>query len=303
LKKDINPATGNPFGLDQSVDRATEIVKRGLASFVWMETPDAEVRIAQSFLDTVNEKLKPTGRQALGLYNFSPSFIWDKNYYPDAKKLAQQVAKFVKEQVLMRLEAGDCTDEQARFELQQFLVSNGDSVRGDHIFTSSNLERLYCHALDFARGPAGWSTDLSNAKKIVSQQMPSNLKFRLNREVDRTQQSGYDPVHHMANIVVGQRIKHFSTALEKIGFMAQLITLPQFHTEAERGYTVARAYREQGIEGYVQNVQRVEEHLPSDYTYLGHQKAVGTGVEAQLYENLFSKASAILNDSTEQHFH
>lgn len=203
----------------------------------------------------------------------------------------------------MRLEAGDCTDEQARFELQQFLVSNGDKVRGDHIFTASNLDRLYSHALDFSRGPAGWSSDLSNAKKIVSQQMSSNLRFRLNREIDRTQQGGYDPIHHMANIVVGQRIKHFSTALEKIGFMAQLITLPQFHTEAERGYTVARAYREQGIEGYVQNVQRVEEHLPSDYTYLGHQKAVGTGVEAQLYENLFAKASAILHDSTEKHFH
>lgn len=48
--------------------------------------------------------------------------------------------------------------------------------------------------------------------------------------------------------------KHFSTALERIGFMAQLITLPQFHTEAERGYTVARAYRELGIEGYDQAV-------------------------------------------------
>lgn len=119
----------------------------------------------------------------------------------------------------------------------------------------------------------------------------------------RTQQGGYNPVHHMSNIVVGQRIKHFSSALEKIGFMAQLITLPQFHTEAERGYSVARAYQQQGIEGYVQHVQRVEEHLPSGYTFLGHQKAVGTGVEAQLYENLFAKASAILHDSTEKHFH
>jgi len=303
LKKDINPATGNPFGLDQSIDRASEMVRRGLASFVWMETPDADVRVAQSFLESVNEKLKGSGRQALGLYNFSPSFIWDKNYYPEAKQLAQKVAKFAKDQLLMRLEAGDCTDDQAKFELQQFLVANGDQVKGDHIFTSSNLDRLYCHAVDFSRNPAGWSSDIDAARRVVSQQMASNLKFRLQREIERTQGTGFDPVHHMANIIVGQRIKHFSTALEKIGFMAQLITLPQFHTEAERGYTVARAYREHGIEGYVQNVQRVEEHLPADYTYLGHQKAVGTGVEAQLYENLFSKASAILHDSTEKHFH
>lgn len=62
LKKDTNPATGNPYGLDQSIDRASEMVRRGLASFVWMETPDAEVRIAQAFLEGVNERLKNTGR-------------------------------------------------------------------------------------------------------------------------------------------------------------------------------------------------------------------------------------------------
>ena len=77
---------------------------------------------------------------------------------------------------------------------------------------------------------------------------------------------------------------------------------PQFHTEAERGYSVARASREQGIEGYVQHVQRVEEHLPEDETFLGHQKAVGTGVEAQLYDNLFARQSTILAESTEKHF-
>jgi len=303
LKKGDNPATGNPYGLEQAIDRASEIVRRGLASFVWMETPDADVRVAKAFLEGVNERLKSSGRAALGLYNFSPSFIWDKNYYPDAKKLAQLVANFVRDQILSRLENGDCTDDQAKFELQQFLVSNGDAVRGDQLFTASNLERLYCHALDYARTAKGWAADIEGTRRRVASQFASNLRFRLDREVERTQNGGYDPVHHMANIVVGQRIKHFSTALERIGFMAQLITLPQFHTEAERGYTVARAYRELGIEGYVQNVQRVEEHLPSDYTYLGHQKAVGTGVEAQLYDNLFSKASAILHESTEKHFH
>lgn len=303
LNKDTNPETGNPFGLDQAIDRAAEMVRRGLASFVWMETPDAEVRVAQTFLESVNKKLEGTGRQALGLYNFSPSFIWDKNYYPEAKQLAQQTAKFMKEQLADRLAKGNCTDEQAMYELQQFLATTGDRVKGDDLFTSTNLERMYCHGLDFAREPAGWSSELSNVRQLVEQQQASNLKFRLAREVNRTQQGGYDPVHHMANIIVGQRIKHFSTALERIGFMAQLITLPQFHTEAERGFSVARAYQQQGIEGYVQQVQRVEEHMPSDYTYLGHQKAVGTGVEVQLYDNLFAKQSAILDHSTEQHFH
>nr|BAC06572.1 malate synthase-isocitrate lyase [Euglena gracilis] len=303
LKKDTNPATGNPYGLDQSIDRASEMVRRGLASFVWMETPDAEVRIAQAFLEGVNERLKNTGRQALGLYNFSPSFIWDKNYYPDAKKLALQVATFAQDNLISRVQSGAISHEQAMSELKQFLDTNGDKVRGDHLFTTQNLERLYSHAMDHCRTANGWSGDITKANDLISQQFASNLKFRLQREIERTQQGGYNPVHHMSNIVVGQRIKHFSSALEKIGFMAQLITLPQFHTEAERGYSVARAYQQQGIEGYVQHVQRVEEHLPSGYTFLGHQKAVGTGVEAQLYENLFAKASAILHDSTEKHFH
>lgn len=187
--------------------------------------------------------------------------------------------------------------------MQQFLVKNGDQVKGDHMFTTSNLERLLAHAMDFARNQDGWSSNLESAQKMIGQHFTSNLKFRLQRELQKTQQSGYDPVHHMANIVVGQRIKHFSSALENIGFMAQLITLPQFHTEAERGFSVARAYSEQGIEGYVQNVQRVEEHLPAEYTFLGHQKAVGTGVEVQLYENLFAKSSGILKESTEKEFH
>eukprot|EP00668_Euglena_longa_P048490 GGOE01065558.1.p1 GENE.GGOE01065558.1~~GGOE01065558.1.p1 ORF type:complete len:1183 (-),score=278.76 GGOE01065558.1:245-3328(-) len=303
LKKDTNPATGNPYGLDQSIDRASEIVRRGLASFVWMETPDAEVRVAQAFLEGVNNKLKGSGRQALGLYNFSPSFIWDKNYYPVAKKLAVDVAKFAQEGLFPRVQSGSITEDQAKLELRQFLETSGDKVRGDHLYTAENLNRLYSFAMDNARTSSGFTSDVAKAREAVNQQFASNLKFRLQREIEKTEQGGFDPVHHMTNIVVGQRIKHFSYALEKIGFMAQLITLPQFHTESERGFSVARAYHLQGIEGYVQHVQRVEEHMPAGYTFLGHQKAVGTGVEAQLYENLFAKASAILHESTEKHFH
>jgi malate synthase len=304
LKKDTNPATGNPYGLDQSIARATEMVRLGLADFVWMETPDAEIRIAKAFLEGVNEKLAACGsqRRALGLYNFSPSFIWDKNYYPDAKMFATQIANFMKDSVVPRLSTGDLTEQQAEGELHRFLAAEGDQVRGDHLFTETNLERMFAHSLDYAGPEASWIDGIHKARGVVGQLQQSNLRFRLNREIQRTEDGGFDPLHHMANIIVGQRIKHFSTALDQIGFKAQLITLPQFHTEAERGYSVARAYREQGIEGYVQHVQRVEEHLPEDYTFLGHQKAVGTGVEAQLYDNLFARQSTILAESTEKHF-
>ena len=85
IKQGTNPETNRPLGLDLSIERATHVVKLGLASHVWMETPNADLSVAKEFMDTVNENLKPFGRKAFGLYNHSPSFDWDVKFYEDAQ--------------------------------------------------------------------------------------------------------------------------------------------------------------------------------------------------------------------------
>lgn len=55
-------------------------------------------------------------------------------------------------------------------ELKQFLDTNGDKVRGDHLFTAQNLERLYSHAMDHCRTANGWSGDITKANEVISQE-------------------------------------------------------------------------------------------------------------------------------------
>jgi len=47
LKEGINDATGRRWGLDLAIYRGTKVVEDGLASHVWMETPDADLQVAK----------------------------------------------------------------------------------------------------------------------------------------------------------------------------------------------------------------------------------------------------------------
>ena len=74
LKQGINEETGNSWGLDLSIYRGARVIDEGLATHVWMETPDADLSVAKAHMDGINEILMPKGKRAQSLYNHSPSF-------------------------------------------------------------------------------------------------------------------------------------------------------------------------------------------------------------------------------------
>ena len=71
--------------LDLSIERCARIVDDGLASHVWMETPDADLDVAKAFILGVNDILSKKGKKAYGLYNHSPSFDWDVKFFAEAE--------------------------------------------------------------------------------------------------------------------------------------------------------------------------------------------------------------------------
>ena len=100
LKQGVNPETGNRWGLDLSILRSTRIVDDGLASHVWMETPDADLQVAKDYLTTVNKNLSKKGKRAYGLYNHSPSFDWDVKFFAEAEPLAEKLCYYVSNEAL-----------------------------------------------------------------------------------------------------------------------------------------------------------------------------------------------------------
>ncbi|KAG2218046.1 hypothetical protein INT45_011927 [Circinella minor] len=70
-----------------------------------------------------------------------------------------------------------------------------------------------------------------------------------------------------------EEIKSFVAKLGKLGFVWQFITLAGLHANALATATFARAYKEQGMFGYVNNVQRKERE--NDVDVLQHQKWSG----------------------------
>merc|ERR1712032_293378 len=83
-----------------AIYRGTKVVEDGLASHVWMETPDADLQVAKDFLNGVNTNLSSLGKCARGLYNHSPSFDWDIKFVSEAKQLAEAVAEDIKALIL-----------------------------------------------------------------------------------------------------------------------------------------------------------------------------------------------------------
>ena len=57
-----------------------------------METPDADLQTAKTYLDGVNEILLPKGKKAQSLYNHSPSFDWDVKFFAEATKLTEKMS-------------------------------------------------------------------------------------------------------------------------------------------------------------------------------------------------------------------
>ena len=136
LKEGINPKTGRTWGMDLSIDRGIKVVDSGLASHIWMETPDADLATAKEFITNVNKELFKKGKRAYGLYNHSPSFDWDVKFFAEANDLAN---KFVDHYY------GNhnwFSEKITRECLNQY----GDKMKGDYLFTDESIKKItsYC---------------------------------------------------------------------------------------------------------------------------------------------------------------
>lgn len=309
LKTGVNPDTGNTYGLDLSIQRGHRVVSDGLASHVWMETPDADLQVAKDFLDGVNEKLASEGKRAYGLYNHSPSFDWDVKFVAEAQPMAQAVLRDIERKMIVY--SNSMMDDSFRrnplftpgyravFEdmIRDTVVEHGQRVQGDAIWAGEVVQDMLPHVMDFLMGEEAWRSQF----KFTSDGSTS-FKQRRNALKNEMLAEGFDPAQRMSDIIVDARLRHFGSQLASFGYNMHLITLPEFHVTAYRMFDVARKFRVTGIEAFVTTTQRPERQLHEadvTYTYYKHQTATGTGVEAAFNRHVGSSNVNALTDSTE----
>jgi isocitrate lyase len=296
LKQGINPETGNSWGLDLSIYRSSRIVDEGLASHVWMETPDADLNVAKAFMDGVNNILLPKGKRAYGLYNHSPSFDWDVKFFAEAEILADKIIEWSKRKI-KRIDNINSINPD---ELHNMLCKEGEIIQGDHLFNNDELDSMCLNIIDYHMTEDKWHDNLKSLSK-------SNYEGFNSKEVDKyltkKLQQGFSPKKEISNIIVERRLKEFGNQLSSFGCNMHLITLPEFHITAYNMHTLSQDFSDNGINAFVERTQRPERiHSENDntYTYYKHQTATGTGVEAAFNQAVGSHDVNILNDSTEQ---
>ncbi len=309
LKQGVNPETGNRWGLDLSILRSTRIVDDGLASHVWMETPDADLQIAKDYLTTVNKNLSKKGKCAYGLYNHSPSFDWDVKFFAEAEPFAEDLCHYVSNEALnyanSMVEPKDMIsmnrllDKSYRTSLenvvQHFFETEGEKVQGDHLFSEENIKMITQHAIDYVKGEKKWNANISQIKNSTDSFIGKEINKTLEKEI-------FNPVEKITEIIVDQRLSNFSSQLASFGFNMHLITLPEFHVTAFNMHKLAEKFPEIGINAFVRDTQRPERiysTIDPTYTYYKHQSATGTGVEAAFNVAVGSADVNTLSDSTE----
>lgn len=301
LKKGKNPQTGRKYGLEHSARRCVEIVKNGLASHVWMETPDANVSDAAQFISLVNEQLAPYGLFARGLYNHSPSFVWDVNFYIEAQDFAKEVGDFVAKDILPGLDSGSLTLDKAHWLLKKYLKEKGDRVRGDYNFEDDYIFQILGNGVDLARGPEKWREAIDRQKKLLAELGPSLQTYKGQKELNRILDLGFRSVRHITNTMVAQRLKNFKDRLSDVGFEVHLCTLPLYPSDAYTASRLARGMTETGIHDFVINQRQARKYADATgkLTCFFHQKSTGTGYEVQINKAVGTGNVDILHGSTE----
>ena len=302
MKQGVNPETGRSWGLEISIERCAKVVDQGLASHVWMETPDADLQVAKDFITGVNEILLPKGKKAYGLYNHSPSFDWDVKFFAEAESFALDVAEKIKDVILDYNYDTPVEDDIYNIHLgkiQTIINECGQSVKGDFKFTDDNLRKILINANDYFKGEVVWNTKINN---LLRHSDITSHKDDLTRLTLETRDKGFNPIGNITEIIVDQRLCNFSDMLASFGFNMHLITLPEFHITAFNMHKLSKEFAVDGINAFVKHTQRPERitsENDSTYTYYKHQTATGTGVEAAFSEAVGSSNVNILSDSTE----
>jgi malate synthase len=311
LKTGKNPETGNLWGLDLSIYRGYRVVSDGLASHVWMETPDADLQVAKDFMDGVNERLAAEGKRAYGLYNHSPSFDWDVKFVKEAEPLAKAVADDILSHIIEY--SHSMSDDSFRLNrlltenykpsLKEFvhksLEKHGSEVNGDHLFENDLIEKMMPFLIDYSMGEKQW---LAQYKFNISNSMMSTYKTQQKKLKEDAVDEGFVPLKYITECIVEQRLRNFGPQLASFGYNMHLITLPEFHVTSFRMHDLATRFEKTGIEAFVSTTQRPERILSENdptYTYYKHQTATGTGVEAAFNKAVGSSDVNTLEDSTE----
>jgi malate synthase len=309
LNQGINPETGNRWGLDLSILRSTRIVDDGLASHVWMETPDADLQVAKDYLTTVNKNLSKEGKRAYGLYNHSPSFDWDVKFFSEAEPFANKLCDYVAYEALnyanSMCEPSNAITMNRLLEkgyrqsleniVKKFLENEGERVQGDHLFLEENIQKITQHIVDKLKGEKKWKKRLNKLKNTSDSFIGQTLNKTLDDDI-------YNPTKKITEIIVDQRLSNFSSQLASFGFNMHLITLPEFHVTAYNMHKLAAKFPSIGINAFVRDTQRPERiysTIEPTYTYYKHQSATGTGVEAAFNTAVGSADVNTLSDSTE----
>jgi len=307
LKQGVNPATGNTYGLDLAITRMAEVVRLGLAEYVWMETPNADLHTAKSFIDGVNNKLASHGRVAKMLYNHSPSFDWDLGFVKGATKLGDGLIKHVKETIAPTLKNvhGPFTNQHyaAAFDsLRGFIKANGDHIQLDGEFTDATLQEVLLNSLDLAGADTA-----SNAK--LAQELAKVFPGAQVQAAIKALQAPINTIESQNNVyraLADARLGLFGKASGLVGVELPLTTLPDFHYEAFNAHRLAMGLVENSMQAYVHQVQRPErKHFEAQkgtaqpYPFYKHQESTGTGVDARFGKMLGSSDTKALEESTE----
>ena len=260
LKQGVNPETGRTWGLDLSIERCAKVVEQGLASHVWMETPDADLQVAKDFITGVNDILVPKGRIAYGLYNHSPSFDWDVKFFAEASPLAEELVEYMSTRLSLNNSEYDDI-----LTLKKFFDIHGLEVNGDRNFTQENLETIvrYCRNKDI--------TDSENVRAITE----VIVDQRLCNFSDQLASFGFN--------------LHLITLPE---FHVTAFNMHKLATDfVDDGINA--------FVKYTQRPERIVSENDPTYTYYKHQTATGTGVEAAFSEAVGSSNVNMLSESTE----
>jgi len=261
IKQGINEDTGNKWGLDLAISRGARIVNEGLASHVWMETPDADLNVAKDFLEGVNQLLFSENKQAFGLYNHSPSFDWDVKFYKEAQTFAIRLQNDFNE--INENNKINGNNERMNIDsLRKFYTDCGTNDQGDHLIDSLTLEKLYmCLA----------TNDYINNHTLIDIIVEERLK------------------------AFGKMLSSFGYNLHLITLPEFHVTaFHMFNLSKKFSHQGINAFVKS-----VQRPERLLSEKDKSYTYYKHQTATGTGIEASFAKAVGSSNTNMLSHSTE----